>query len=908
VPDIGYYTLPVIPSFRGIESATQDALDKAFRDSGKKAGEAYADEHDKAFRDKTVEKSRNPDAATVEAHRRTGAASGKAQADAHNEAFNKTRADDPAAVDTATKTGTEQGKASGQAAGKAHNEELKKTTTAESESIGRVLGEALGKGAGNAAAGMIEDMLPKALRGLGLESLGASIGENLGGAIGEHAADVPDALIKGWDTVADALNGVKSTASDVRIVLGTGFGEGLRTVLSDIRTADVGGGLTGALSGIKSAAGGVKDGLGGALESLRNLSATDVTSGLDRVAGMVQTAEPLAKAFGVDVSSWPESIRGVISPVSELSDTFTTVKGAIADTATSLAGIAEGSPAVASALGGIATAAGPLAAVATAIGGIYLGIQQIRNAGGTNLDTSPAALGLPVGPYTPTATPDLPLPGRPQVLHPADLPPVARIPGQRYVATPGSLDPFAALGPAPPPASHPIVLPPSPFGIDLPGSRLGGEINGPGPKGQDSVLMFGAPGEHMWTADEVDRAGGHGAMYALRAMAKSGALSAIAGYDTGGPIQGQGGAAGGGNLANLYRYVDSMAGTPYSTGNRTDCSGMAARIASVAVGLPPTPAFTTMNEGSWLTSHGFIMGNGPAGTLRIGWYDHGGGQNGHTAVTLPDGTHAESGGSHGGFLVGSGAAGAENSEFENRAWLPMNPQGTATSALGATPGGGVGGAGAFAAGGAGGGGGVGMAGVAGTGGGGTSGGTGPGGAPGGGNSPFDKAGGFGAIGDIGKQFMSDTFGFGSILPGLDKFPPLQMLFGLLGGLTGGKGGTGAAGSNPASGLLGGLLGSGSGSAGALGSLFGMLPHMSRGGAGMAGVGGPDIGGASAGDSLAFPGISFADKGGAPTGPQRVDQSTNVTVNGFSTDDVISRVTRQLQWTPRLQTYTPPGAG
>lgn len=51
----------------------------------------------------------------------------------------------------------------------------------------------------------------------------------------------------------------------------------------------------------------------------------------------------------------------------------------------------------------------------------------------------------------------------------------------------------------------------------------GGAVEGPGPKGVDSVHGLFAPGEHVWTADEVDKAGGQGAMYAMRAAVKSGA-------------------------------------------------------------------------------------------------------------------------------------------------------------------------------------------------------------------------------------------------------------------------------------------------------------------------------------------------------------------------------------------------
>jgi TP901 family phage tail tape measure protein len=64
--------------------------------------------------------------------------------------------------------------------------------------------------------------------------------------------------------------------------------------------------------------------------------------------------------------------------------------------------------------------------------------------------------------------------------------------------------------------------------LQLLGREDGGPISGPGPKGKDSVLMVGAPGEHMWTAGEVDAVGGQGAMYRMRAAARSGQLQGFA--------------------------------------------------------------------------------------------------------------------------------------------------------------------------------------------------------------------------------------------------------------------------------------------------------------------------------------------------------------------------------------------
>lgn len=56
----------------------------------------------------------------------------------------------------------------------------------------------------------------------------------------------------------------------------------------------------------------------------------------------------------------------------------------------------------------------------------------------------------------------------------------------------------------------------------------GGPVLGPGPKGVDSEIRRLAPGEHVWTAAEVDAAGGHRAVEGMRADVLSGGASPAA--------------------------------------------------------------------------------------------------------------------------------------------------------------------------------------------------------------------------------------------------------------------------------------------------------------------------------------------------------------------------------------------
>ncbi|MEW2382313.1 hypothetical protein AB0873_09505 [Micromonospora sp. NPDC047707] len=69
----------------------------------------------------------------------------------------------------------------------------------------------------------------------------------------------------------------------------------------------------------------------------------------------------------------------------------------------------------------------------------------------------------------------------------------------------------------------------------------GGPVEGEGPKGKDSTLIYAAPGEHMLTAAEVDRMGGHQAVFAFRRQLMTvGSAAAVPGavprYADGGPI------------------------------------------------------------------------------------------------------------------------------------------------------------------------------------------------------------------------------------------------------------------------------------------------------------------------------------------------------------------------------------
>lgn len=521
-----------------------------------------------------------------------------------------------------------------------------------------------------------------------LEKVGAKSKDTFSG-IGKHAKD---SLSTAGKQAGEAFNSElgKSIQATIGVELGKAIGGQIKNLPGFEKISEV----------AQKAAEGVQ-GLSEMMARVREHDATAVLNG---------TATALDKIGQSDAS---RTVKDIADQVDPLQQKFGDLKGNIKGTTDGLLGVAGESGRIAGGLNTIAAAAGPLAAAFVALDNLMPGFDQhlqniMKDGGnfkdwvntmfpGTNLIDRYGGLGGPKngwlgkdpqpGDITPGGRSDARIGNNPIV--PGG--PIPSMPG--YTATPGSQDPFG-----------------SGFPTRIPGQASGGPLSGPGPKGKDSALFWGADGEHVVTADEVDAVGGHGGMHAIRGMMKAGLFKGIRGYEGGGEIGG-----GGGNLANLYRYAASLVGTPYSTANRTDCSGMASRLISVALGLPPAPSFTTSNEGAWLAQHGFQLGDGPPGTLRVGWYDHGGGQSGHTAVTLPDGTNAEAGGSHGSFLLGPGAAGAGNPEFDHHAFLPANPQGLgggggAGGGGGISGGGGLGGSGGgggSAGGGAGGGGGSG---------------------------------------------------------------------------------------------------------------------------------------------------------------------------------------------------------
>ncbi|UQS94418.1 tape measure protein [Mycobacterium phage Nutello] len=195
----------------------------------------------------------------------------------------------------------------------------------------------------------------------------------------------------------------------------------------------------------------------------------------------------------------------------------------------------------------------------------------------------------------------------------------------------------------------------------------GGRISGPGTGTSDSILGFPAM---------VRVANGE---FVTNARATQENLPLLAAINAGVPVYemlkgllprfAEGGLVTADELIDFARGVD---GAPCVRGgvNWGDCSGAVSAIANFATGRDPFGSrFATMTEGEELAKRGFKPGLGPAGSLSIGWYNGGPG-GGHTAATLPDGTHFEMGGKAGKGQFGGSAVGADDPMFTNRMHLP----------------------------------------------------------------------------------------------------------------------------------------------------------------------------------------------------------------------------------------------
>ncbi|MAU83879.1 MAG: hypothetical protein CME34_18815 [Gordonia sp.] len=157
---------------------------------------------------------------------------------------------------------------------------------------------------------------------------------------------------------------------------------------------------------------------------------------------------------------------------------------------------------------------------------------------------------------------------------------------------------------------------------------------------------------------------------ALDYMNRTGEFPSALGYADGGRVTA--------DALNRFPRDEGLEGSPYVWAgvHWGDCSATQSGIARYAVGLDPWAGrSSTAGFAAYLPQLGFQLGRGNSGDYRIGW-KNGGPGGGHTAGTLPDGTNVEMGGARGNGQVGGQAAGADDPQFTQHAFLPLGPSWT----------------------------------------------------------------------------------------------------------------------------------------------------------------------------------------------------------------------------------------
>ncbi|MDV8022259.1 hypothetical protein [Rhodococcus sp. IEGM 1330] len=234
----------------------------------------------------------------------------------------------------------------------------------------------------------------------------------------------------------------------------------------------------------------------------------------------------------------------------------------------------------------------------------------------------------------------------------------------------------------------------------IPEFAKGGQLRGPGTGTSDDILMWGSNDEHMVTAKEVDRAGGHNVVYAIRDMIARGipftwdngqivrklgrdnldrygaevAAKGIGNADPAGMFQQllpkykdggeiRAGAPWEKALEGGHEFAQAHHGDPYVWGE-WDCSAFMSRVGDKVLGGTGNKNWFT---GSFPGTQPWVKGLGQG--MSVGVHDNPGGPGGgHAAGTLSAAgpyptTNIESGGSPSMVKYGIGAAGADSAQF-----------------------------------------------------------------------------------------------------------------------------------------------------------------------------------------------------------------------------------------------------
>jgi len=398
-----------------------------------------------------------------------------------------------------------------------------------------------------------------------------------------------------------------------------------------------------ALRNIRDEAQPVVDAVGHVRDALDNIKGHDAAGAITGIQNALRDVGQSGVAAALDP---------IGTKTKEIQDVYASLKGNISDTTTNFLGLTNNSGKIAGGLSVISAAAGPLAAVFTTLDTLMPGfdthlnniVNQLKGlqgfnpkdwvnvlAPGTNLlDQLPIRPNSPTGgtnaPTNPDGTP------RPGIVAPPPIPPTSKAPSW--------LNQIPGM---------------------MPGHAGGGSITGPGSGTSDSIIVRASNGE--WLTNAEDTRKNRPLLEAVNAgVPLWDWIKSLPRFATGGQV----------GQPDVVA-AEAFAGTPYNQSTRTDCSGMVARVILRALGRDSGGGLmTTKNAEAWLSALGFHPGTGGAGSITVGWYDRGPNPNdGHMAMTLSDGTHAEAGGQNSVFTLGAKAHGGGDPEFDHHMFLPI---------------------------------------------------------------------------------------------------------------------------------------------------------------------------------------------------------------------------------------------
>lgn len=595
------------------------------------------------------------------------------------------------------KTAEQAGKQAGEAVTKAQTKSIQSGQSELSKAWSKALGEA-GSVAGNVAVEVLSDVLlsDKGFSDIGKDAAG-SLGTALSGSLGEEMLSVAilvapkmidgltEAVKKSGKTAQEFSKLGKSLADSVGDALGKstnldekvsgafrGIGDVLRRsvdgaaklsgadladtltgaakrtgavagrVLGDaFKGVGVGGAITdivGQLTGLEAPINAVQSAAGKVSEAFSNIKSGDAAGAVDKLSGALQGLEK----DGVGTGGAADVLQQIQDKTNQLKEPLNTVKDGVSTVTDVLGSLGIKSGAIAGGIGAITAALDGLAGPLAIIGAGWWVVNEIEKHNTIDQGAlavqqkgqqqSAAAAAAPVAPgKAPAPTTD------------ADLTALASLAGTGDKEALSALQSRAQGGDKT--ASDLLKT--------LPAHVRGGEIHGPGSGTSDSVLIRASNGEFIVNAQATAK---------NRAMLEAINQGTLAGYAGGGLV----------SARALSSFAQGVEGQPYKLGGIDwgDCSGAVSALANYATGRDPfSSRFSTAAEAGELSARGFQSGIGPSGSLNIGWYN-GGPYGGHTAATLPDGTHFEMGGARGNGQFGGGAAGADNAEFTEHMHLP----------------------------------------------------------------------------------------------------------------------------------------------------------------------------------------------------------------------------------------------